>query len=156
MLRKGRRSLERLLLDKGWVWDGQVELARSLTHALLDFLEQRGVALTPLALLRVEDVVTNTVLVYRLEQGFGAEVEAEAGAARRPMEAALMESDGKARERLRKAAKELEDFVERAGSPANPGLADQVKPLLLEAHGVLEEALDPEPAPGQAPKEAQV
>ena len=48
---------------------------------------------------------------------------------------------GKARERLRKAMKELEEGCAKAFKPLHQGIADRMKPVLKKAEGILEESL---------------
>jgi hypothetical protein len=57
-------------------------------------------------------------------------------------EAALTEAVGKAHERGRKALKDLQDYLEKIGSPTDIALADVMRPVLKKADGVLEDALE--------------
>ncbi len=60
------------------------------------------------------------------------------------------EAVGKARERMRKAMKELEDFCDRAGKPIEEGLADTVKPIMKKTEGLAEKAWLRAHAPSKA------
>jgi len=117
--------------------------------ALETLLAERGVPLTPLILLRLEDLTTAWLAARRIEAVLwdtgvftetptrrGHEAEASHAAV-----SALVEHAGKARERTRKAMKDLEEACEKLGTPIDQGLADQVKPLLEQSAGVLEDAL---------------
>lgn len=95
-----------------------------------------GVAPTPTIVLRVHDVATTLTIALALEDPL-----LEGLAAGEQMPSAAVESAAKARERWRKAMKELEDSCARAGSPIDQGLPDEVRPLLRKAEGVLDAAL---------------
>lgn len=108
------------------------EIAMCLVGDMAAFLKSHGVRQTPLVVLRVHDVLSSFLDVLGAEEALAAVDE--------PRTAAV-ESAAKARERLRKAMKELEESCERLGSPIGKGLADAMKPILKASEGVLEDAL---------------
>jgi hypothetical protein len=98
-------------------------------------------------MLRLEDVLSSYLVVRRLQQAvwLTETEEHESGRAGVAAIAAAAESLAKARERLRKAMKELEDLCAKTGTPIDVGLADRVQPLLERTKGVLEDALQQGP-----------
>jgi len=132
--------------------DGERRLARRFVRGMGTVFSDHGVADTPLLSLRVNDVLVSYVLVRRLEAGLflgGAEDEGDERAT-----AAVVEAVSRARERMRKAMKELEEACAKAGTPIDTGLADLVKPMLKAATGLAEEATTrgvPAPAGTQLP-----
>jgi len=117
--------------------------------ALEALLAERGVPLTPLILLRLEDLMTAWLAARRIEAILW-ETGVFADAPKRRGQdgdepaltvTALVDHAGKARERTRKAMKDLEEACEKLGAPIDQGLADTVKPLLEQSAGVLEDAL---------------
>lgn len=71
-------------------------------------------------------------------------------APKRPGLTTLIEAIGKARERTRKAIKELEEHCAKRGAPMNIGLADYMKPIIEKAGGILDDLdtkQDFDPAP---------
>ena len=120
-----------------------VDVARRFAEAMLTLFEEAGVAPSPLIMLRVDDVLSSYLVARRLEEALwqaDAE-ETETGRGRAASFAAAAEPLAKARERLRKAMKELEDLCTKAGTPIDAGLAAHVAPLLEKTRGVLEAAL---------------
>lgn len=129
---------------------------RLFGRELEGMLRKHGVEPTPLLAIRVEDVVASWLTARRLEDALcedGASGLDEARTARGAAAAPgglvraphpLLEAAGKARERLRKALKELEDACtagrgdEKLGAA---GLAEEVRPLLRLGDGVLDDAL---------------
>lgn len=111
---------------------GHREIAMCLVEDMAEFLKSHGVRQTPLVALRVHDVLSSFLDVLHAEEALAVSDE--------PKTAAI-ESAAKARERLRKAMKELEESCERLGSPISKGLADAMKPILQASEGVLEDAL---------------
>ena len=131
-------NLKELARGEAWMSEVEQRLARRFVRGMGLVFEGHGVADTPLLALRVNDVLVSYVLVRRLEAGLypGA---LEDGGDDRAM-AAVVEAVSRARERMRKAMKELEDACAKAGTPIDTGLADVVKPLLTAAAGLAEEA----------------
>lgn len=105
---------------------------------------------TPTIVLRVHDVATTLTIALALEDPL-----LEGLAAGQEMPSSALESAAKARERWRKAMKELEDSCARAGSPIDQGLPDEVRPLLRKAEGVLEAALTANRSPEEDAAEGQ-
>ena len=99
------------------------------------FLE-RGVEETPFLALRVADVAIHHLLVRRLEANLRPNAEASGA----PISAALADQIGKARERLRKTIRELEDACARLGRPLDIGYADAVLPLVRQTADLLHRA----------------
>ncbi len=124
-------TLKHLLNGRSWMADDEALLAQALLECLLNTLNERGVEETSLVLLRAEDIVVNYVLARRLETALTPG----------KLESAPLEALGKARERLRKSMKELEDYCTRSGKPIDTGFADIMKPVLKKAQGVLEDAI---------------
>jgi hypothetical protein len=120
----------------------QRELAHAFTEALRAHLDGHGVAPSPLVVARAADVQASLVDLVRIEDAHALEA-CGAGEATAKDAVARAEAAGKARERLRKAMKELEDSCAKAGTPIEKGLADRMRPLLKRAEGVLEESLRP-------------
>ena len=120
------------------------------------FLREHRVVLTPLVVLRVDDVLMCYLIVRHLERVLHREGvvreeilhesgEAPAGSSKRVVVAVAamnpaLEQAAKGRERMRKAMKELEDACAKAGTPVTGGIADRVKPLMEMAEGVFEDA----------------
>jgi hypothetical protein len=119
-----------------------------------DFLEEHGVVLTPLVVLRVDDVLMCYLIVRHLERELHREGAVPAACegdedppdSNRRVAAAVaamnpaLEQAAKGRERMRKAMKDLEDACAKAGTPVTGGIADRVKPLMEMAEGVFEDA----------------
>jgi hypothetical protein len=119
------------------------DVARSIAEAMLALFEEYGVAMTPLVVMRLEDVLSSYLVVRRLQQAMWLTETEEQESARASVAAmaAAAEPLAKARERLRKAMKELEDLCAKAGTPIDVGLAERVQPLLERTKGVLDDAL---------------
>ena len=99
------------------------------------YFRQAGIPISPFTAIRVHDVLASLLSVYRIESASDGDAPA------------IDEQAAKARERLRRAMKELEELCAKAGSPIQTGLPDSVKPLLHKAQGVLEAALAFSPEP---------
>ena len=102
----------------------------------------RDVELTSLVLARANDVVVSYLVVRKLEEAVwkAAKIAADRSD-KQPMDKEtldLMEALGKAQERSRKAMKDFEEVLAKAGTPIGAGFADRVKPLLKKAEGILE------------------
>ena len=126
----------------GWMTSEESALTGVLAKSMADDFARHGVADSPLLAMRAEDVIVSYLHVRRVEAPLKQPESDQSG---NPPDAktivALIETAGKARERLRKAMKELEDACAKAGTPIDGGIADQMKPLLKQAEGVLEDAL---------------
>lgn len=123
--------------------------ALAWADALEALLIERGVPLTPLILVRLEDLATAWLIARRLEDALWHRGVFCAAPPKRRQDtddaaqavSPLVEQSGKARERVRKAMKDLEEACEKLGTPIDQGLADAVRPLLRAADGVLADAL---------------
>ena len=121
---------------------------KRLVQAFRKMFRGEQVPETPMLALRVQDVTVSFIRVQRAETRL-AEIEAreqermmlsEGKAKTDSGLGAAMETAGKARERLRKALKELEDCRGQGGKDAGKGLADAVLPLMKAGKGVFEAA----------------
>lgn len=122
----------------------EAEVAEAWRAGMNDTYERHGVERTPLLILREEDVLMSFLTVRRMEESIAAarnEKASEETRAGQPTIAAQIEAAGKARERMRKAVKELEESCARAGTPIAVGIADTVRPLLKRSQGVIEDAV---------------
>ena len=126
-------NLMTLFRGKTWMTIEELGLAREFVKGLGALLQIRGVADSPLLVLRVDDVLVAWLLTRRLESGLAIPC---AGDGPRPLTTpAQVESIGKHRERLRKSVKDLEDYCDRAGTPIDTGLADIMKPVIQQVQG---------------------
>jgi len=114
-------------------------LSEPFIEGMKQHLARYGVALTPLLVLRVREVLVCLLVVLHLEKGLLCGQEEEVGS--RTVAGADLETLGKAQERLRKAMNDLEESCAKAGTPIDKGLADVMKPILQRAKGILEDAL---------------
>jgi hypothetical protein len=136
-----------------WMDDGERKLTCDITLAMAQDFARRGVPDSPLLAMRLEDVIVSYLHVRRAELAIGKPSEAKdanedakdkvKGSVKGNVRenAALIEAAGKARERLRKAMKELEETYAKTAPSIHGGIAVQMKPLLKKAEGVLEDAL---------------
>jgi hypothetical protein len=140
-------NMQRVAEGEHWMDAEERLCARDLVERLAAQFDARGVVETPLLALRVNDLVVSLLLVRRIESQL-AELpecpESEKPNARSP--ATLAEAVGKARERMRKAMKELEDSCAKLGTPIDRGLADALRPIMLQGRGVDDVALEETPA----------
>jgi hypothetical protein len=96
----------------------------------------RGVRESPLLTLRVADVGIHWLLAMRLERGLMPEEDGpDANAVE--LSGALADQIGKARERMRKSIRELEDACTRLGTPIDVGIADRMLPMVRETKDLL-------------------
>ncbi len=132
-----------------WMSDEDRATHQRMLTALRRFFHRMGVKETPLLALHAADLTATALLVARMERelaGFAAgettpnQDTREADARLRAL-IALADAIGKARERMRKAMKELEDYCTHAGTPIDAGIADIMKPIVKKADGVIEETL---------------
>lgn len=148
-------DFKRVVLRRMSRYGDDEEVVEAFVAGMRAVFERQGVVETPLLILRMEDVLANYLLVGRAER------ISETGPARtanrkeggtevaerntEPHAPGLDEHIGKARERLRKSMKELEESCAKAGTPIDAGLADVMRPILKKAEGVLEGALRDHP-----------
>ena len=111
---------------------GDQPFVSGLVNGLARVFTENGVAVTPLLVLRTEDLVLASLALRRVLDGFAGDTA--------ELTAADHELLNKAVERRRKAVRELEDACQRAGTPLDKGLADEMAPLIEQAEGVLEDA----------------
>ena len=101
--------------------------------------------------LRVEELLVHALLARRAEaEAFDAPPEDAAPRRTDPLERA-----GKARERLRRAMKELEEACAKQGTPIDQPLPDRARPLLERTAGIAEGALRPTPPEAAATDDRQ-
>jgi len=133
------------------------ETVHQFVAALEAVFQRHGVEQTPMVLLRVEDVLVSWLVVRRIEDLLWAEgvyeestedapkPKSRAGAFASVSQGLILlpaiETAGKARERMRKAVKELEEACEKMGTPIDRGIHDIMKPIIEGAEGVLEDAI---------------
>jgi len=129
-------TLTKLSKGAAWMDDDEKTLAKWFVSRMARLLRQRGVAQTPLLVVRVNDAMVSYLLARRAENllGFG---QADDGTAVPPPPAAY-DLVGKAHERLRRATRELEDFCARAGKPIDTGIADRLQPLMEHTRKITE------------------
>jgi hypothetical protein len=96
-------------------------------------LDQRGIEMTSMTALRVNDVVVSFVLVRRLESTLNSDAVAAETATKPQTLIALVDGIGKAREKMRKALKELEDVCGPIAMPQETGFADRMKSIVKRA-----------------------
>ncbi len=139
-----------------WLPDDERVAHQRMLAALRRFFRRMGVQDTPLLAMHAADLIATALLVARLERelaGFAAgettnnQDTREADARLRAL-IALADAVGKARERMRKAMKELEDYCTRAGTPIDAGIADIMKPIVRKVDDVLEQSLRENPDDG--------
>ncbi len=105
----------------------------ALRSGIREVCAANGASFTPLLALRIEDLVLASLALRRVLDGFAVQ-DTELT----PADHELL---NKAIERRRKAVREIEDACQRAGTPLEQGLADEMAPLIAKADGVLEDAL---------------
>ncbi|HOZ48071.1 MAG TPA: hypothetical protein PLO37_21050 [Candidatus Hydrogenedentes bacterium] len=128
------------VLSHVWFTDAERALAEALVGDFAELFGQCGVAETASLKMRTEDVIVSYLHVRRVEHLLAPSV-VEAATATTANEERVIDAAGRARERLRKAMKELEDYCTRAGAPIDQGIAGLMKPILKKAEGVIEDAL---------------
>lgn len=137
-----RTSLWRLLLvDRLGVdrlSDQEEDLAARFVTEMETALQAHGVYATPFVVLRVHDVLASMLVALRLER---ESIALEAGPDAMRQRTTVIELAGKARERLRKAMKELEDTCAKMGTPIDQGLDEVMNPIIEAGEGILEDAL---------------
>ncbi len=120
----------------------EAAFAQQLLDGLLALFAAHHVQTHVLIALRLEELLVHALLARRAEADlFDAPAEATATRRADPLERA-----GKARERLRRAMKELEEACAKQGTPIDQPLPERARPLLEQAAGIAEGALRPNPA----------
>ena len=129
----------------GLVPEGAWPEVERLVEGIEAMAQERGLPVTPVVLLRAQDVLVHYLVARRLDEALASEGVTVSSQKDGKITTALhpcVEALGKARERLRKTMKELEDMFGLAHGPANQGLPDIMKPIVKRAEGVLEDALE--------------
>ena len=121
-----------------WMEPEEHAVHAAFVRAMAEELAARGVRWTPLVALRLDNVSVAYLMVRRTERGLEPDAGDEPAARDR---LAAVEQSGKARERMAKMIKELEDACAKAGTPIDTCLADRMQPLLRRTEGVIEDAL---------------
>jgi len=133
-----------------WTWAPNEASDRACAEQWVrDFAElfaAHGVIVTRPLAWRVEDVLACYEVVRRIEgqmwrAGVYAAPEEAPHAAPGPL-APCVEAAGKARERWRKAMKELEEYCAKVGTPIDVSLGEKVKGLMKKGAGVAEDAYE--------------
>jgi hypothetical protein len=135
-------NLKTLSRGKDWMTAKECAVTGAFVAEMDATFEAGAVVVTPLMVLRTEDVLVSHLMVQRIEQDLAEDGDPDMDPKeQRARPLALIEAAGKARERLRKAMKELEDACTKAGTPIDTGLADRMRPLLQQTEGTIEDAL---------------
>ena len=122
-------------------------VARAFLEETSILLRRRGVELTPNIVLRIAEILSLALTGRQIERALSDEQTVQPPPGDIPPVNGrstlhpLAEALAKNQERLRKALKELEESFTRGGAPVEVGLADELRPLLLQAEGVLDDAL---------------
>lgn len=122
-------------------------LARAFLQECHTWLSRHGIDPTPSVALRLVEVLSLTLTSRSLEQTLSLEhvVTPPPHDAPSPTGRStphpLLETLAKAQERLRKALKELDECLPRGSTAGETGLADELRPLLMQSQGILEDAL---------------
>lgn len=124
-------KLTTLARGEHWMDPTEFDLNRKLVGGIAKLLKERGVKENPLLALRVNELTVTWLVSRRVEAALAPEEDTAAPR----MSPAQAEAIGKARERLRKAVRELEEYCERAGTPIDRGLADLMKPVIQQIQG---------------------
>ncbi|HIJ66643.1 MAG TPA: hypothetical protein HPP77_11910 [Candidatus Hydrogenedentes bacterium] len=126
-----------------WLEDEEQIVAEMFLTDMERWFTQCQVEVTPLMVLCVEEILINLTVARRIEATFAENpsllAPAKNGAA--PTVIPAVDAAAKARERARKAMKELEEFCKKAGTPLDKGVAAAVQPLLKKGQGVLQDAI---------------
>jgi len=135
-------DVQTLLSDNTWMTDEEKKRAGEFAEAFADLFEKSAVVSTLLVCIRAADIIALYFHVARIESRLLEVASAASADAKRGATVEdILEAAGKARERLRKAVKELEEYCSNAGTPIDKGLAGIMRPILKKAEGVYEDAL---------------
>jgi hypothetical protein len=116
-----------------------------LSRELLRMLRKSGMPESPLTMLCVEDLASSCEAVRMAEEILMSAGEAQDAAAF----VRLLDAVGKARERMRKAMKEMRDLCAQYGKPAGRTLPEGVMALIESGKGVIEQSLDSDESDGE-------
>lgn len=129
-----------LALKNEWMTEDERKTAIELAKDFEDMFNERGIAPTPFANLRAAEIILLETHARRIEarlKDFPAIVSENTKRGATLEE--LIECAGKARERVRKAVKELEEYCANAGTPIDKGLAGTMRPILKKAEGIFDD-----------------
>lgn len=128
-------------LGRGEVWmtDEERLAMKQFIGGMRRMFAARKVEESPLLTLRVADVGIHWLLARRLERGLILDRDDSGD---RPVEfsGSLADQIGKARERMRKAVRELEDACARLGAPIDVGIADNMLPMVRKTSDLLHDS----------------
>lgn len=116
-----------------------------LVRDILRMLRKSGAQESPLTILCVDDLASSYEVVRAAEEALASAGEAQdvAGLVR------LLDAVGKARERMRKAMKEMRDICAQYGTPVGRSLPETLMPLIESGRGVIEQALEDDDCAGE-------
>jgi len=139
-------SLESFSFVEHWMDEEERRYAEALSVEFEAFLGERHVHASPLLHLRTRDVIVGILMVRRAEASFadqGAEAkrrqEEGDGASDFKTQALLLNTHGRAAERLRKAMRDLEVHCRQVGSPIDVSLANVVRPAMEKLPDVFDD-----------------
>ncbi len=141
-------------LEEHWMTPREREEIARLAEALDQVFETRGIERNPLLSLRVRELGVLLALTRRLEAHLGAIPAEDAAPDDDKRLAARADAIGKSWERVRKALKELETYIDSHGRGDGASLADEMRPILAKAEGVVEEWLAEQSRQREAPGDA--
>lgn len=132
---------------KAWEAPEARRIYRTMNTSFRRFFQQHGVPETPFLLLHADDVIAAALTAACLEKMLAGFAAAEEPLSQEPRDAdmrlraliTVADAAGKARERMRKAMKDLEEYCSRNGVAAGGGIADIMKPILEKANNALQE-----------------
>ena len=140
------KDFKSLLFDRSGLPEDMRRQAEEFDQELLRALKRCGAKEDPFLPFYAYSFSTAPLVIRHIEGmlfGLWTTVPREGESdSKKDREAALTEALGKAHERGRKAMKDLQDHLEKMGSPTDIALADLMKPVLKKAAGVLEDALE--------------
>lgn len=132
---------------KSWESPDARRIYREMNTSFRRFFQQHGVPETPFLMLHADDVIAAALTVACLEKMLAGLAATEEPLSQEPRDAdarlraliTIADAAGKARERMRKAMKDLEEYCARNGVSAGGGIADIMKPILEKANNALQE-----------------
>lgn len=126
-----------------WMTDQERNFYGRFVRSIEETLHANDVTITPMVALRVYDVAISFLLVRRLESELGRPNQTNNGgppattglaASAKPVSLLpLIDGIGKAREKMRKSIKDLEECYGTVEIPEPGGLADALKPIIEKA-----------------------
>lgn len=134
-----------LIFDRSAYGDGTRSEVEAHDRALVRELKRYGVKETPLLwnyVCAVDSALMTVKYVEGMLFGLRAEERPDVPAQKKDRDLALVEALGRVAQRWRTAVKDLEEFLEKTGSPAQMSLPDRMRPIIKQAEGVLEDAIE--------------